>query len=143
MSNGIHFFNNKIKFVVQDKSMLKRWITEVIRDNEKIPGEINFIITSDKVLQKINLKYLNTDTYTDIITFALSEEQEIVSGDIYLSIERIAENSEKYRVTLEEELRRILIHGILHLLGYDDIAANEKKKMTRLENKYLKVFSRL
>ena len=143
MSSGIHFFRSKINFVVQDKSNLKRWITEVIRDNKKIPGEINFIITKDKALQKINLKYLHTDAYTDIITFTLSEEEEVVSGDIYLSIERIAENSKKYGVTLEEEFRRILIHGILHLLGYDDTAANEKKKMTKLENKYLKIFSRL
>jgi probable rRNA maturation factor len=140
MNNGIHFFNSKIKFVVQDKSGLKRWITEVIRESNKIPGEISFIITNDKVLQEINLKYLNTNTYTDIITFTLSEEEEIISGDVYLSIERIFENSKKYKVTIEEEFRRILIHGILHLLGYEDSSAKEKRQMTRLENKYLKSY---
>jgi len=142
MNKAIHFFNNKVKYTVQDRAVLVHWITGIIKDRSKIPGDINFIITNDKTLLEINLKYLNTDTYTDIITFTLSEEEGIISGDVYISIERIKENAKKYNVELVEEFRRIVIHGVLHLLGYNDASASEKRQMTRLENKYLLSYPR-
>ncbi|MEI8005544.1 MAG: rRNA maturation RNase YbeY [Bacteroidota bacterium] len=142
MNKAIHFFKNKVKYTVEDRAILVRWITGVIKDRNKIPGDINFIITSDKSLLEINLKYLNTDTYTDIITFTLSEEEGIISGDVYISIERIKENAKKYDIEQVEEFRRIVVHGVLHLLGYNDLSTSEKRQMTRLENKYLSLYPR-
>ncbi len=136
----INFFKHKIKGGIGRKKNLIPWIEKVILDNNKTPGDINFVITNDEVLQSINLKYLNTDTYTDIISFTLSEESGSISGDIYISLERVRDNAIKYKVTAEEEFRRILVHGILHLLGYDDKSKGDKTRMTKMENKYLKAF---
>ncbi|MEI6888281.1 MAG: rRNA maturation RNase YbeY [Bacteroidales bacterium] len=136
----INFFKHKIKGGIGRKKNLIPWIEKVILDNKKTTGDINFVITSDEVLHSINLKYLNTDTYTDIISFTLSEESGSISGDIYISIERVRDNAIKYKVTAEEEFRRILVHGILHLLGYDDKSKGDKTRMTIMENKYLKAF---
>ncbi|MCX6287863.1 MAG: rRNA maturation RNase YbeY [Bacteroidetes bacterium] len=140
MSKQIHFFNKGSKFLVKNKGKLVRWLEEVIRYEGRIVGEINYILTDDKTLLKYNIKYLNTDTLTDIITFSMSEEEEIVSGDVYVSVERVIENAKKYKVTLEDELRRIFIHGILHLMGYNDTSVGERRKMTRLENKFLSIY---
>ena len=136
----INFFKHTIKGGIGRKKNLIPWIEKVILDNNKTPGDINFVITNDEVLQSINLKYLNTDTYTDIISFTLSEESGSISGDIYISLERVRDNAIKYKVTAEEEFRRILVHGILHLLGYDDKSKGDKTRMTKMENKYLKAF---
>jgi len=141
MSSNIHFFTNKVTYKIDRKSKTGNWLKEVILSHNMIPGEINVVLTSDKELLDINLKYLNTDTYTDIISFPLSEEDGIISGDIYISIERIRENARKFKISTDDELRRIFVHGILHLMGFDDIETNDKRRMTRLENKYLKMFS--
>jgi len=138
MNKKIYFFVNRVKYSISNKTGLKLWVYDVISYFKRQTGEINFIITNDKLLNKINIQYLNTDTFTDVITFSLSEEDEIISGDVYISIERVEENAKKFRVTVEEEFRRILIHGVLHLLGFDDNSANEKRRMTRFENKFLK-----
>jgi len=140
MNKQIHFFIHKVKYVVKNKKRLIQGIEKIVKENKKIASEINFIITNDKTLHNINLKYLNTDTYTDIITFTLSEEDEIISGDVYISIERVKENAGIYNISTEEELSRILIHGVLHLLGYDDRTLKEKREMNRLENKFLEKY---
>ncbi len=137
MNKQIHFFSYKIKYLIKNKRKLIEWLERVITENGKITGEINLIITSDKVLQEINIKYLYTDKYTDTISFILSEEEEIVSGDVYISIERVIENAGKYKVSQEEELNRILVHSVLHLMGYDDKTRKERLTMRKLENKYL------
>ena len=141
MSKSIHFFVNRVKYAVKNKGELILWLDDVIRDFEKQSGEINFIVTNDKSINKINIQYLNTDTFTDVITFNFSEEDAVVSGDVYISIERVEENAKKFRVSVEEEFRRILIHGILHLLGYNDSVAKDKRRMTRLENKFLRRYN--
>ena len=121
---------------------MREWLENVIVKNDKIPGEINLIITNDRNLNNINIKYLNTDTYTDIITFNLSEEEDIISGDIYISIDRVEENAKIYDVSTKEELRRVLVHGVLHLIGYKDSSPAEKRIMTRMENKFLEDYIR-
>ncbi len=141
MSKSIHFFVNRVKYAVKNKGELILWLDDVISDFEKQSGEINFIVTNDKSINKINIQYLNTDTFTDVITFNFSEEDAVVSGDVYISIERVEENAKKFRVSVEEEFRRILIHGILHLLGYNDSVAKDKRRMTRLENKFLRRYN--
>ena len=138
--NSIHFFTEGIKFRVHDRSRLKAWFVSTIKQYGKINGEINVVFTSDKKLRDINLKYLNTDTYTDIITFDLSDEDLVISGDIYISIERVKENAEIFKVTINDELNRVLIHGILHLLGFDDRTIKEKEKMKQLEDLFLANF---
>ena len=135
------FFVNRVKYAVKNKGELILWLDDVISDFEKQSGEINFIVTNDKSINKINIQYLNTDTFTDVITFNFSEEDAVVSGDVYISIERVEENAKKFRVSVEEEFRRILIHGILHLLGYNDSVAKDKRRMTRLENKFLRRYN--
>jgi len=141
MNNNIRFFSQGCKYLVGNKLKIRKWIERVIQENGCITGEINFIFTDDATLLKYNIKYLNTNTYTDIITFPLSDEEQVISGDVYISIERVRENALKYKVSLEDELKRILIHGVLHLMGHEDISVIEKNKMTRLENKYLKIYT--
>lgn len=138
MTSQIHFFCKGVKFSVKDKRGIIKWIEGVVRDEKKILGDINFILTNDKSLLEFNIKFLNTDTYTDIITFLLSEEPEVISGDVYISVERVQENAKKFYVSQDEELRRVLVHGILHLVGYNDVSASDKRRMTSLENRFLK-----
>lgn len=107
-----------------------------IAAESKTNGEINFIFCNDEFLIGINRKYLNHDNYTDIITFDYSEGN-VVSGDIFISIDRIKENAKNYGVSFENELYRVMIHGILHLCGYKDKRRTEKEKMTAGEDKYL------
>jgi len=142
MNKNIHFFTSKARFYIEEKGKLREWLENVIVKNDKIPGEINLIITNDRNLNNINIKYLNTDTYTDIITFNLSEEEDIISGDIYISIDRVEENAKIYDVSTKEELRRVLVHGVLHLIGYKDSSPAEKRIMTRMENKFLEDYIR-
>lgn len=140
MTKTIHFFTEGVDFKVKEKARIRTWFSQALKDYGKIEGEINVIFTSDELLRKINIKYLNTDTYTDIITFDLSDEEGIVSGDIYISLNRVKENSLKYKTSFEIELRRVLIHGILHLLGFEDNTKASKDRMRRLEDKFLEVF---
>lgn len=98
---------------------------------------INYVFCSDKYLHSINVKYLSHDTYTDIITFPYHEEGEKIQSDIFISIERAKENSKKFNHSLREEIHRLLVHGLLHLIGYDDHSPNDKQQMTKAEDKYL------
>ncbi len=102
----------------------------------KTPGSINIILCSDEYLVKLNEKYLKHDTFTDIITFDNSDK-EIVSGDLYISIQRVKENALTYLQNTVDELHRVIIHGILHLCGYDDKSENESAKMRAAESFYL------
>jgi len=107
---------------------------------EKIPGMINIILTNDIHLRKINIDYLDRDYFTDIITFNYSESQ-VVNGDLFISLERVNENARKFGEEKEIELLRVMIHGVLHLIGYDDAYADDKKQMRNKENKYLASFT--
>ena len=122
----------------------KSWIENSIEMEGRKLGCINLIICSDNYLVKINKKYLNKEYLTDVITFntnhlANAESKDYIYGDIYISIERVLENKKKYGVSLSNELHRVLIHGVLHLLGYDDKTQSEKKLMTSKEDEYLKM----
>lgn len=137
----IQFHNQDIKFVLKNKTILKKWITAVIQKKKRRVGDINFIFCSDEYLLTINQQYLNHDTYTDIITFDYSKESPKlpISGDIFISIDRVEENAKKYAKTLENELQRIMIHGTLHLLGYKDKTKLAKAEMTKQEDLSLKM----
>lgn len=134
MSN-ITFFNEEIVFILKNKQVLKDWISQVISAEKRKKGEISFIFCNDEYLSKINIQYLNHDTLTDIITFDNTEDyQGKISGDIFISIERVKENAEKLNISFVNELNRVMIHGVLHLLGYKDKTKAEKAQMRQKED---------
>ena len=128
--------NLKIKNKTKVRSLIK---SLCLKENKKL-GFINCVFCSDKYLVEINKKYLKNDYYTDIITFDHKEAEDNVEGDLYISAERIKENAKNFRVTTEEELVRVIIHGVLHLIGYKDKSKKEKVIMTQKENKYISLY---
>ncbi len=132
----ILFFNEDIDFQLPNQNIIVQWIIQCIHEEQFIPGEINFIFTTDKYLLSINKQYLSHNYFTDIITFNYCEEK-TVNGDIFISIETVENNSARFCVTFQEELHRVLVHGILHLLGYDDQNEKQKSLMRKKENEYL------
>ena len=115
------------------------WLSSVIDSEDKEEGEINYIFCDDNYLLKLNKKFLNHDTLTDIITFDNSMGN-LLSADIFISTERVADNANDFKVSFEEELRRVLIHGILHLCGYKDKSEDEQRLMTAKEDEKLRMF---
>jgi probable rRNA maturation factor len=136
---SINFFNEDITFKLKNKIGLKKWIKSAIEAEGYTLQELNYIFCSDQYLLQINQQYLDHDTYTDIITFDNSDKYKVISGDIFISIERIRENAIKFNSGEENELHRVIIHGALHLLGYQDKKAGNKKIMTQKEDYYLSV----
>lgn len=133
----IRFFTEDISFTLKDKNKLRKWIQVVIDNEGKLPGDLNYIFCSDEFLYKLNIEYLNHDTLTDIITFDLSEDEDEISGEIYISIDRVRENAKKFKVPFYNELHRVMIHGILHLAGYHDKTQEEVTMMRGKEDKCL------
>ncbi|MGI6292815.1 MAG: rRNA maturation RNase YbeY [Bacteroidales bacterium] len=136
MKSNISFINNDISFLLKQKKRLKEWIISVILEEEKTPGVISYIFCSDDFLVDINMKYLNSNYLTDIITFDYTEDT-IISGDIMISIERVKDNAKTYKTTFHNELLRVIIHGILHLCGYKDKSSTEIKTMREKEDYYI------
>lgn len=133
----IHFFCEEITFNLPNPRRTSKWIKEVILKEKKKPGSLNYIFCSDEYLLKINQQYLSHNTYTDIITFNGSEDPETISGDIFISIERVEENCNTLKTSFEEELHRVIIHGVLHLIGYKDKSNRQKSLMRKKEDAYL------
>jgi rRNA maturation RNase YbeY len=129
----VHFFSEDIPFSPEKQPALKKWIKEVIHIEKLQEGEINYIYCSDDFLHKMNLDYLQHDTFTDILTFDQAEGNEI-SGDIYISVERVKENARTHNSTFTDELHRVMIHGILHLAGYGDKTPKERQIMREKED---------
>jgi len=135
----ILFYNEDVKPLKLERNKIKNWIKSVIISENQKPGSINYIFCSDEYLLNVNREYLDHDYFTDIITFDYVENG-IVSGDIFISVDRVAENATQFGVSFDEELRRILVHGVLHLLGYPDKEPEQKKVMTGKEDTYLSIF---
>ena len=136
MSQSIHFHQEDIFFQIQNIKALRSWIANSIFKENKSVGQLSFIFCSDNYLLKINKKYLNHDFFTEVISFDHSEENHI-SGDIYISIDRVKENAKEFGYSLKDELHRIIIHGLLHLLGYSDKTQELKATMKEKEDFYL------
>ncbi len=139
----INFFVEDVALKLQHKQVLKSWIKATAAEHGKKIGEINYIFCSDEYLLQINKEYLNHDYYTDIITFDNSESVSVIDADIYISVDRVGENSKNNLLvdkgsSFENELYRVMIHGILHLLGYKDKSKEEAITMRKLENDCLK-----
>lgn len=133
----VFFFEEDIAFKPKNKGALREWIKNTVNAEGYKLKELNYIFCSDNYLIEINRQYLNHDTYTDIITFDNSETENTIIGDIFISIERIRENAAKFAVNETDELRRVIIHGALHLLGYKDKTKADKELMTQKEDFYL------
>ena len=136
--NNITIFNEDIDFQDYSVEEKTKWINSIISNYSKIPGELTYIFCSDDYLLNLNIEHLNHDTLTDIITFDYTKTG-IISGDIFISIDRIEENAKKFQVTFQEELNRVMAHGILHLIGFKDKTDEEKKEMRQAENLALEI----
>lgn len=126
------------KFQLKNRRDLKNFILEIFKSERKQVGEIDFIFCNDEYLLQINRQFLNHDFYTDIITFPLHKESEPIKADIFISIERLKENSKNLKLSFNEELVRVIIHGVLHLCGFKDKSKIEILDMRSSEDKYLK-----
>ncbi len=141
MSNSIPpvHFNFQSAYALKDKKRLKEFISQLIKMENKKLRSLNYVFCSDEFLLQINNDFLNHDDYTDIITFELSHD-ELIEGEIYISIERIKENAKLYSSSFIQELRRVMFHGALHLCGYGDKTKKDKEIMTSKENTYLNLW---
>jgi rRNA maturation RNase YbeY len=136
---NIQFFSEDIEFTLKNKGVIRKWISDTIKtEGFKKLGELSFIFCSDDYLLSINQQYLDHNTYTDIITFDNSEEEDTISGDVFISIDRIKENASAFKVEKADELHRVMIHGVLHLCGYVDEKKEDRELMTKKEDFYLK-----
>ncbi len=135
----IAFLTEDITFELKEKLKHKAWLKEAAKAEGFRIGELNYIFCSDVYLLDINQKYLGHDTLTDIVTFDNSEEPKMIEGDIFISIERVQENAIKFD-TAESELKRVMVHGLLHLAGYKDKDKAQKELMTLKENEHLKTY---
>lgn len=134
------FHDENIVSGITETLQISEWVSYVISSEGRDEGDLNIILTDDESLRKINRNYLSKDYYTDIISFDLSEKDEI-SGDLYISIERVKENAVGYGIVWMHELKRVVVHGILHLIGYNDRTEAEKLLMRETEDRYLEHFS--
>jgi len=135
-------YNFETDFNLVNQKKITEWVTNTIhKENYKLE-EISYIFCDDNYLLDLNINYLDHDTLTDIISFDYSVGK-IISGDIFISIERVKENAEKFKVDFKNELHRVIIHGILHYCGYKDKTEDEKKEMRYKEDYYLNVLNSL
>jgi len=132
-------FNYETDFELADETKISDWLSKVIISENKKEGEINYIFCDDAYLLEINQQYLNHDTLTDIISFDYSVGNEL-HGDIFISVERVHDNSIDFNVSFEEELLRVLVHGVLHYSGYKDKSEADEKIMREKENEKIQLF---
>ena len=129
----IYFFSEDIEFTYPDKELTLKWLINITSEEGKTLTTINYIFCSDNHLHKLNKEYLHHDTLTDIITFPYGKG-DIVEGDIFISIERVRENAKEYKVLLEEEVIRVMAHGVLHMCGYKDKTMEDQSLMRQKED---------
>ena len=133
----IKFFYDRINYRIKRSKEVRNLIEKVIRKANKVPGDLNFIITNDKIVRKLNIEYLDHDYFTDVIAFDYSENV-VLNGEVYISIDTVKKNAVKYKVSLNSEIIRVIIHGTLHLCGTGDKSREEKNIMRELEDKWIK-----
>ena len=147
---ALQFFSKNSSFRIKSKISIKKWIELAVKKEKRSVGEITYIFCSDKYLLEINKKYLKHNYFTDIITFQYypkvsslkSQISNLIFGDIFISIDRVKVNAKDYDVPFDHELKRVMIHGILHLLGYKDKTKSAKGEMTKREDFYLHLLSK-
>lgn len=132
-------FNYETEFELPNENEIEKWLSEVIVSESKKEGDINYIFCDDEYLHEINVKYLDHDTLTDIISFDYSIGNEL-HGDIFVSVERVADNAKDFNVSFGEELKRVLAHGILHFAGYKDKSEEDELLMRSKEDEKIAMF---
>jgi probable rRNA maturation factor len=133
-------FNYETNFKLEEEMSIERWVKNIILIHDCEEGEVNYIFCDDVYLHKLNIEFLKHDTLTDVISFDNSIGK-LINGDIYISIERVEENADDFKVSFLEELQRVMIHGVLHCLGFKDKTEDDQKEMTIQENKALFVLN--
>jgi probable rRNA maturation factor len=133
-------FNYEMNFKLEEEKSIESWVKKMILFHDCEEGEVNYIFCDDAYLHKLNIEFLKHDTLTDIISFDNSIGK-LINGDIYISIERVEENANDFKVSFLEELQRVMIHGVLHCLGFKDKTEDDQKEMTIQENKALIVLN--
>ena len=134
----IRYFQEDIRFELKQKLLTRRWLRLVADRERRRLGEINVIFCSDPYILEVNRKYLRHEYYTDIITFDYCEG-DVLSGDLFISIDSVRENAGEYGIPFADELDRVIVHGLLHLIGYDDHTEAQTAVMRRKEDEYLKL----
>jgi len=129
-------FNYETDFILNEEQIIQDWIMNVVKENGFEVGEINYVFCDDKYLHKLNVEFLKHDTLTDIISFD-NTLGNLLNGDIFISIDRIKDNAKDFKVTFEEELHRVMIHGVLHYMGFKDKSDDDKREMRNQENQAL------
>lgn len=132
-------FNYETPFILDNESVYEDWISRIIVSEGFEEGEINYIFCDDAYLHKINMEYLNHDTLTDIISFDYTVGN-VLQGDIFVSVERVQDNATDYKVSFDEELKRVLSHGVLHYCGYKDKSPEDEVIMRNKEDEKIKMF---
>lgn len=136
MKGSINFFSEDVDFSLKNERSIQSWISLCIEKEALICGDLSFIFSSDEHILTINKDYLDHDFYTDIITFDYRED-EIISGDVFISIDRVTENATTLSLSFSDELHRVMIHGVLHIMGYKDKTPEEESLMRSKEDFYL------
>lgn len=129
-------FNYETDFKLQNEDEISKWISSMIAEEQFNEGDINYIFCNDDYLLKLNIEFLNHDTLTDIISFDYTMGKQI-NGDIYISVERVKENADDFKVDFTSELNRVMVHGVLHYCGYNDKTGVDETKMRSKENYYI------
>ncbi|MGB5387474.1 MAG: rRNA maturation RNase YbeY [Eudoraea sp.] len=132
-------YHYETEFDLENIKEYTSWINTIVVSEDVHLGDLSYIFCSDEYLIKLNQKYLGHDTYTDIVTFNYSEE-DVISGEIYISVDRVKENAVKFKEDFNKELRRVMAHGVLHLLGYNDKSKKEKEEMRIKEDEKINMF---
>lgn len=132
-------FNYECDFTLENEEAISAWLSAVIVSENKNEGEINYIFCDDEYLHKINMEYLNHDTLTDIISFDYTVGNEL-NGDIFISVERVQDNANDFNVSFEEELKRVIVHGVLHYCGYKDKDEESEQLMRAKEDEKIAMF---
>lgn len=140
-ARDILFFMEDINFKLKHLGNIRTWLSRIAKSESHRLGSLNYVFCSDSYLLEINKTYLDHEDYTDIITFDNSEKEGIVIGDIFISIDRATENAKLLNLSLEREVLRLLVHGLLHLLDYNDKRSQDKTLMTEKEDYYLSLLT--
>jgi rRNA maturation RNase YbeY len=138
---AIYFFSEEIHFELKERLIRKRWLKTIATKAGFTIKELNYVFCSDEYLYQMNLEYLNHETYTDIITFDNSEKELDLAGDVFISIDRIRENAKTHNQKVEAELNRVLVHGLLHLMGYKDKTIEESTLMRIKEEESINLYT--
>ncbi|GAB4037667.1 rRNA maturation RNase YbeY [Spirosoma gilvum] len=133
----IRFFNEDVPYKLPQKQTVRQWLKQQAEREGFAVGDLNYIFCSDEYVLQVNRDYLQHDYYTDIITFDQSEEEDKLEGDIFISVDRVADNAAQLGIAAEQEMRRVLAHGLLHLCGYGDKGTEEEAQMRQKEEEWL------